>query len=207
MVGSFMFDFDTAAMARCLKVPSEKFRDKLRQTLDDYMTTMTKELPALPDRADLIARFLRHCADVLGVTPEFDTPTTAEAAAIAAAGERLGDPDWTGMQGRKLVEMGVKIAAGTHLTESAHKAPGGLIRVHLLGRDGRIAELMISGDFTCLPPEGIDRLAAALVGTALDRAALEAAAAAALDRLGIELPGIAAADLATAILAATETSD
>ena len=44
MVGSFMFDFDTATMAHCLKVPSEKFRDKLRQTLDDYMTTMAKEL-------------------------------------------------------------------------------------------------------------------------------------------------------------------
>ncbi len=40
-----------------------------------------------------------------------------------------------------------------------HKARGGLIRVHLLARDGKIAELMLSGDFTCLPPDGIDRLA------------------------------------------------
>ena len=31
MVGSFMFDFDTQTMVHCLKVPSEKFRDKLRQ--------------------------------------------------------------------------------------------------------------------------------------------------------------------------------
>jgi lipoate-protein ligase A len=30
MVGSFMFDFDTETMSRCLKVPSEKFRDKLK---------------------------------------------------------------------------------------------------------------------------------------------------------------------------------
>ena len=48
MVGSFMFDFDTATMARCLKVPSEKFRDKLKTTLDDYMTTMAKELAEVP---------------------------------------------------------------------------------------------------------------------------------------------------------------
>jgi len=32
-VGSFMLDFDVETMARCLKVPSEKFRDKLRGTL------------------------------------------------------------------------------------------------------------------------------------------------------------------------------
>ncbi|MFC2969637.1 lipoate--protein ligase [Acidimangrovimonas pyrenivorans] len=207
MVGSFMLDFDTEEMARCLRVPSEKFRDKLRQTLNDYMTTMTRELPALPERSELIATFLRHCAEVLDVTPEFDSPTAAEQAAIAAAETRLADPDWTGVQGRKLVELGVKISAATHLTESAHKAPGGLIRVHLLGREGAIADLMISGDFTCLPPDGIDRLAAQLRGTALNRDALEAAAATAIDRLGIELPGVEPADLATAILAATETSD
>ena len=68
MVGSFMFDFDTATMARCLKVPSEKFRDKLKTTLDDYMTTMTRELATVPSRDDVKARFLKHCAAVLGVT-------------------------------------------------------------------------------------------------------------------------------------------
>ena len=68
MVGSFMFDFDTATMARCLKVPSEKFRDKLKTTLDDYMTTMTRELSTLPSRDDVKARFLKHCEAVLGVT-------------------------------------------------------------------------------------------------------------------------------------------
>lgn len=207
MVGSFMFDFDTAEMARCLRVPSEKFRDKLRQTLDDYMTTLAKELPALPDRADVKARFLANCAEVLGVTPFEDSPTAAEEAAIAAAETRLTDPDWTGIQGRKLVEMGVKIAAGTHLTESAHKAPGGLIRVNLLGHEGTVADLVISGDFTCLPPDGVDRLAAALRGTPLDRAALEQAADRAIGALGIELPGIAPDDLALAIVMAAETTD
>ncbi len=202
MVGSFMFDFNTAEMARCLKVPSEKFRDKLRQTLDDYMTTMAKELAEPPSRAALIDRFLFHCAAVLGVTPEPDRPSDAEEAAIAAAADRLSAPDWTDVQARKLVALGVKIAADTHLTESAHKAPGGLVRVNLLEREGRIADLVVSGDFTCLPPEGIDRLASALRGTALDQAALEAAIAAFLAKEPVELPGITSADIATAILAA-----
>lgn len=202
MVGSFMFDFDTLTMSKCLKVPSEKFRDKLKSTLDDYMTTMVKELGAKPDRADLKARFLKHCADVLKVEPVEDKPTEAELAAIAQSERLLADPDWTFLQGRKLVDMGVKISAGRHLTESAHKAPGGLMRVHLLAEDGVIEDLMISGDFTCLPPEGIDQLSARLHGARLDADALAAAAAEGIAALGIELPGIAPSDIATAVMMA-----
>lgn len=202
MVGSFMLDFDTATMSKCLKVPSEKFRDKLRQTLDDYMTTMVKELGRMPDRANLKARFLRHCADVLGVEPIEDQPTAAEWAAIHAAEAQLADPEWTDVQRRKLVAQGVKIAAGTHLTEAAAKAPGGLIRVSLLEREGHVADLVVTGDFTCLPPDGIDRLTARLPGTALTREALEPALAEGIADLGLDLPGVSPADLATAILAA-----
>lgn len=202
LVGSFMLDFDTATMARCLKVPSEKFRDKLRQSLDDYMTTMVKELGRMPDRADLKARFLRHCAEVLGVEPVEDQPTVAEWAAIARAEAQLADPEWTDVQRRKLVAQGVKIAAGTHLTEAAHKAPGGLIRVSLLEREGQVADLVVTGDFTCLPPEGIDALTAQLAGTALTREALEPALARGIADLALDLPGVGPSDLATAILAA-----
>lgn len=207
MVGSFMYDFDTETMAKCLRVPSEKFRDKLRQTLNDYMTTMAKELDEPPARDDLIERFLRHCADVLKVEPVMDQPTDAELAAIEKAEAALSDPQWTYVQGRKLVEMGVKISSGTHLTESMHKAPGGLIRVHLLGQHGKVADLMISGDFTCLPPDGVDRIADALTGVELNADALTAAVEAATTRFGIEMPGVAPADLAGAIMAAVETGD
>ncbi|MCC0076182.1 MAG: lipoate--protein ligase family protein [Rhodobacter sp.] len=202
MVGSFMLDFDTATMAKCLKVPSEKFRDKLRQTLDDYMTTMVKQLGALPDRADLKARFLRHCAETLGVEPVEDQPTDAEWAAIEAAERELSDPDWIDVQHRKMVALGVKISADTHLTEAAHKAPGGLIRTSLVNHEGKIADLLISGDFTCLPPEGVDQLAAALHGTELVHYAIEQAALGAMQELGLELPGISANDIATAVMAA-----
>ena len=207
MVGSFMFDFDTATMSKCLKVPSEKFRDKLRQTLDDYMTTIAKELPKAPDRADLIAKFLRHCADVLKVEPVMSEPSEAELAAIAKAEADLSSPDWTNLQGRKLVDLGVKISAGTHLTESAHKAPGGMMRVHLLGRDGIIANLMISGDFTCLPPDGIDRVCERLAGTALEAQAIAAAADSLMAELSVEMPGISGTDIATAVMAAVEAGD
>ncbi len=202
MVGSFMFDFDTATMARCLKVPSEKFRDKLKTTLDDYMTTMTRELGTPPSREAVKASFLKHCEAALGVTTVSVEPTAAEENAIAEQEKMLADPEWTYRQGRKFVGLGVKISADTHLTESMHKARGGLMRAHLVARDGTIANLMLSGDFTCLPDDGVDRLAAKLVGTKLDQEALTAASAAAMKDLALDTPGIEPADVATVVMAA-----
>jgi lipoate-protein ligase A len=202
VVGSFMFDFDTATMAKCLKVPSEKFRDKLKTTLDDYMTTMTRELASLPDRADVKALFLKHCGDVLSVTPEETEPTADELAAIVLEERALADPDWTYKKGRKFTELGVKISSGTHLTESAHKAPGGLLRTHLLARHGLIENVMISGDFTCLPEDGIDRLCDRLIGVKLDEASLSSAIAVAIEKLQLDMPGIEVSDLVAAIKAA-----
>ncbi len=207
MVGSFMFDFDTAMMARCLKVPSEKFRDKLKTALDDYMTTMTRELATVPSREAVKARFLKHCETVLGVTAVADEPTAAEEAAIAEQEAALSDPAWAQRQGRKFVELGVKISAGTHLTESVYKARGGLIRAHLLARDGVVADLMLSGDFTCLPVDGVDRLAAALVGSRLDRETLTTATRQAMRDLALDMPGVEPADIATVVMAAVAPAD
>ncbi|MEZ5801227.1 MAG: lipoate protein ligase C-terminal domain-containing protein [Nitratireductor sp.] len=119
----------------------------------------------------------------------------------------LSSPEWTNLQGRKLVDLGVKISAGTHLTESAHKAPGGMMRVHLLGRDGRIGNLMISGDFTCLPPDGIDRICAGLAGTALEQEAIAKAADSLMKELSVEMPGISGTDIATAVTSAAASGD
>ncbi len=204
-VSSFMFDFDTQKMAHCLKVPSEKFRDKLKTTLDDYMTTMTKLLEKVPSRDEVKTKFLKHCESALGVTVVEDKATEAEEKAIEAEEKALTDPAWLNLQGRKLVELGVKISAGTHLTESMHKARGGLIRVHLLARDGKVAELMLSGDFTSLPPDGIDRLAARLHGTALEHNALTTAAAEGFNALKLDMPGVEPADIATVVMGAVET--
>jgi len=201
MAGSFMFDFDTANMARCLKVPSEKFRDKLKTTLDDYMTTMTKELDKLPGRDEVKALFLRHCQAALNVTPVSDDPAADELAAIESEELALAGPEWTYRQGRKFVDMGVKISSGLHLTESMHKARGGLIRVHLLERDGLVVDLMLSGDFTCLPPEGIDLLAERLVGERLDQDGLTRVITAAFAKLAIEMVGVEPEDIATAVMA------
>ncbi|MGZ8350260.1 MAG: lipoate--protein ligase [Allosphingosinicella sp.] len=201
MGGSFMFDFDAATMARCLKVPSEKFRDKLATTLEGYMTTMAKLLPVVPPRATVKRRYLTEVAEWLGEELRESDPTAAEQAAIAAREKSMADPAFVYQFGRRMVAAGVKVAAGTHLTQGAWKAPGGLIRVVLLERAGIIADLDISGDFTCLPTSGVNDLATRLRGAPVDEASLVTIIDAVIADLDLDLPGVAPADLAHAIVA------
>ena len=202
MAGGFMFDFDTEKMSKCLKVPSEKFRDKLKSGLDDYMTTIVKELDSPPPREELLQHFYDHCRDCLDVTPTPDKPTDSEIAAIASQETKLQDKEWTYRKGRKFVQMGVRISGDTLLTEAAHKAPGGMIRTRLLAKDGRIDDLMITGDFTCLPESGVEMLGQTLQGEILEEGPLAARIEAIIKENDIEMPGVGAADIETAILAA-----
>jgi lipoate-protein ligase A len=197
--GMFLFDFDAATMARCLKVPSEKFRDKLHKTLGDYVTSMRRLLPEVPARATVTSLFLRHVADCLRVIPRESAMHEREQVAVADEVGRLGDPTWTARIGRKFVGTGVKIAADTYLTEGLCKAPGGLVRVQLLSQADRILDLEISGDFTCQPPAGIVDLAERLKGAPLSSARLAATIAELLEALQLELPGVGPDHLAAAI--------
>ena len=66
LVGSLMFTFDKAIMARVLKVPSEKMRDKIFESLEPYMTTLAEQVSPLPDRKAVGDLYLARAAAVLG---------------------------------------------------------------------------------------------------------------------------------------------
>ena len=197
--GMFLFDFDAATMARCLKVPSEKFRDKLLTTLEDYVTSMRRLLPHVPSRETVKSIFLRHVADCLNVVPQNSVTDEREDVAIAEEAAHMSDPAWTSRTGRKFVSRGVKVAADTYLTEGSSKAPGGLIRIRLLAREDRIVDIEISGDFTCHPASGIESLADRLRGASLSGSYLVDTIAGIIATLGLELPGVGPEHLAAAI--------
>jgi lipoate-protein ligase A len=206
-VGSFMLDFDVETMARCLKVPSEKFRDKLRGTLHDYITTMRRELGAIPPREALVARFLRDVGEQLGVEPRSDHLRADETRAVDEWECQLQEPDWLYQPNRRRFADGVKITGGVHLGEAMHKARGGLVRVRLLSQNQRIADVDISGDFTCIPASGVEALAHALRGLDLASADMTPRIAQHMTTLGLDLPGVDAADIASAIRGACARED
>jgi lipoate-protein ligase A len=206
MVGSFMFDFDAEHMSRCLRVPSEKFRDKLYDSLNQYITSFRRELGTAPDREEVKAAFLQEVDASLGVTPVPSQPTAQEMKAIAGWERRLRDPKWNCRRGRRFVPGRVKISADTHIVESSHKAIGGLLRARLLVHAGRIAELELSGDFTCLPESGVELLAGALIGTPLAPGSLRQRLSSILAELQLDMPGVTVDDLLTLLQSAAVKS-
>ena len=89
--GTFLFDFDVAIMARCLKLPSAPFRVKVARMLERGMTTMQDELGSPPDRAMVKAHLVANLARCLDAEPQEDRMSDKESAATAVAAERLED--------------------------------------------------------------------------------------------------------------------
>ncbi len=167
LVGSFMFDFDKATMAKVLKVSSEKMRDKVFQGLQDYMTTIRELLGRRPDRRQVIDLYLRRCSEALGAEIVPGAWTEAEEAQAAELDRIFVSPEWLDQKG-SFKRPGIRIHEDVQVHESALKAPGGLIRATVRVREGRIDDLSISGDFTILPRSTVPEIEEAARDAAAD---------------------------------------
>ncbi len=203
LVGSLMLDFDTKQMARVLKVASEKMRDKVYQSLEEYMTTMRRELGTMPDRDQVVHTYLEQVSAVLGAELELGALTSEEEALAAELDERFASEEWLYQKGG-LRESGIKIHADVRLHEAALKVPGGLIRVIVRTHGGRIDDVSFSGDFTLLPALGLAAIEQAVRGLSLKREEIAERIRQAYRALGLQSPGVAPDDFATAILHAVE---
>lgn len=201
VVGSLMFDFNFDLMARVLKVPSEKMRDKIFQSLNEYMTTMTRHLGHTPDYEAVKREYIRQVVDALGRPAEYADPTPAEIAVTEELERRFASDEWLYQKGGLRQTGAVKIHADVYLVEAAYKAPGGLIRTTARLREGRIDDVTLSGDFTLLPSFAVGALEQALRGVALDTAAVRVKVAEFYRGLPVQSPGVGVEDWVNAIMA------
>ncbi len=201
VVGSLMFTFDKATMARVLKVPSEKMRDKVFQSLEQYMTTMEEELGQVPDRQEVKELYLSHCVEALGVKIVPGEWTAEEEAAARRLDARFVSDEWLYQRGGRR-QAGIKIHEDVRVVEAAHKAPGGLIRVTVRLRRDRIDDVSISGDFTLLPASALGSLEQAVRGLPADPQTLTAHLTGVYRSLSIQSPGLTPEDLVAVILSA-----
>lgn len=201
VVGSLMFDFNFDLMARVLKVSSEKMRDKIFQSLNEYMTTMTRQLGETPDYEEVKREYLRRVAETLGRPLELDDPTPEEIAMTEEIEERFASDEWIYQKGGLRQTDTVKIHADVYVTESAYKSPGGLIRTTVRTHKDRIDDLSLSGDFTILPALAVGALEQALRGVQLEEAAVKAAVKDFYRKLQVQSPGVSVDDWVKAIMA------
>jgi lipoate-protein ligase A len=202
VVGSLMFDFDKATMARVLRVASEKMRDKVFESLEQYMTTMREELGAMPDRQAVKDLYIRQCAQALDADIVPGTWTAEEEALAQELDARFTSAEWL-YQKVGLRPGGVKIHEDVQVVEAAFKAPGGLIRVTARLRAGHIDDVSLSGDFTLLPAAALGSVEQAVRGLSLTQEALVTGIQDVYQAFKIQSPGLTPEDFSHAILSAS----
>jgi lipoate-protein ligase A len=179
IVGSILMDFDTVAMSRVLRVPSEKFRDKMVQSLDEYMTTVRRELgSAAPSREEATHLLVQEFATALGQDIYNGSLSDEEWDLVEAYAQKLFDPEFVYHGERGLVQAGVKIRGDVHLYEGICKAPGGLIRMVFRTRQDVFDDVALTGDFFITPMDisKIERFQQELIGQPVDDALVARAA-------------------------------
>jgi hypothetical protein len=88
------------------------------------------------------------------------------------------------------------------MPESSHKAEKGLIRVQATVKDGRIARIMISGDFFLYPEDQIWMLEKALLNVEAEREEVFKVVKKFYDETKIFTPGVKPEDFVEAIMKA-----
>jgi lipoate---protein ligase len=194
-VGNLILDFNYEMMSKVLKVPDEKFRGKVRKTIEENLTTIRRELgPKESEQWDekrLNASMAEAFEEILGPFVPCQKDAALEAK-MQELGSRMLTDQWLLRKRKTKSERSVKIRAGVTVMHQVHKAPGGLIRADYNLSEGKLSSVSISGDFFCYPEDGIDRLESILEGT--NEADAQQVLTDFCKREDIEIPGVGLAD-------------
>jgi lipoate---protein ligase len=202
VVGSLIFDFDYETMVRVLKVPSEKFRDKVYQSMREYLTTIRREMGSnAPTWEQGKHILIEEIAKSLQQDVQLSKLNEREQTEMSIWRETLTSDEWL-YQAGGLRHGGVKIAEGVHVHEAAHKAPGGLIRATVVANERMLDDLALSGDFFIFPDNSIPGLETALAGSHLVEQELYDRSASFWEDNRIQAPGLAPADVAKVVMLA-----
>jgi lipoate-protein ligase A len=164
-VGNLILDFDYETMSRVLKIPDEKFRDKVKKNIEGNLSTIRRELGRLKykqwDEPTLNNMMVEEFEKVLGPLK----PAVKDDALIAKMKElesSMINNAWLFQKGRRVDGRIVKVRSGLEIVQRMHKASGGLIRAEFAVENSKYKDVSISGDFFCFPKNSIDGLAAKL---------------------------------------------
>lgn len=166
LVGNLIADFDYETMVHVLRVPDDKYRDKVFKSMRENLTTVRRETGRLPGWDEMADALIHNLERVLGPLHESRLPRSVYDRAESLREQFLSD-HWLLKKGRETPGRDVKIAEGLKVVQRVYKAPGGLLRATLELRGDQLANVSLSGDFFCYPESAVARLEGALEGAAL----------------------------------------
>jgi lipoate-protein ligase A len=203
LVGNFIMDFNYEMMSKVLRVPDEKFRDKVFKTLQENLSTMQREAGNVPETSALAASLAKRYEALLGPLP---VKTEVDDELLAEADHRMAEmynDEWLFANDRRRPDARqVKIREGVYVVQNMLKTPGGLVRVTAINEDGYLHDVHISGDFFIYPAESLPELEQALDGVAATPEAITQAVEAFYASQSIESPGVQPADFGKVLVPA-----
>ena len=194
-VGNLIVDFDCRMMSKVLRVPDEKFRDKVRKTLEENLTTIRRELGETEASRWGEDRLNELLAEEFGAIAgrlepgQGDRELEEEVVRLSA---KMVDDRWLYEKGMQAPGRSVRVRSGVEVVHRVHKARGGLIRSDFGVVDGRFAQVSISGDFFSYPSDAVARLESMLEGRSAQD--LPAVLKEVYEGHGVETPGVTADD-------------
>jgi len=204
LVCSFMFDFDFELMSKVLNVPDEKFRDKIYQSLNEYMTTMKRELGAIPSRETIKQLYIEKCEEVLGDRIEEGEFSKAELQKMNELDAKLSSESWLFSKGSH-ARPAVKIHSGVWVGEATVKTPGGLINATIRLRNNHIDDITLSGDFTFYPHTKFAKMEQALLHAEVTPENLSEIITHFYEEENIQTPGVKTHDWVDSIVSLAES--
>jgi len=206
MTGNVIIDFDFEMMVRILKVPSEKFRDKVAKSLEERMTTIKRELGHDVPRERIKQLLIKNYEETLDIKLKKGELTDWEKETMEELRKKYRSKEWLYLAFLRHPDLArkVKISSTASVAESAYKAPGGLIRVTLRIDENRIREIMFSGDFWMYPEEKLTELEKRLTGVLTDIDKISRIVQTFYREEKIETPGVTPEDFITVISQALE---
>lgn len=218
LTGNLILDFNFDEMVKILKVPNEKFRDKLAQSLKERLTTIKGELNTIPPNKELTELLKTNFEKKLDINLQLGELTDTEQQYMRDLREKYTSEKW--LYGPKLrhasllenfdkftkIERTVKISSRVYLGEAVYKSPGGLIRVTLEIEDEVIKDVLISGDFWLFPTSKLSDLEKELVGVKIRKEELNKVLNSFFERNQIQSPGTTVEDFVKTIIMVKENA-
>lgn len=200
-VGGILLDFDYHTMSKVLKVPDEKFRDKIYKSMEENLTTMKRELGEIPHREDikrvLVERFEK-------ITHKLE-PVNLDAKTINKIREleKFFTSDAFLFKKTPRIPEGVKIKEGIDILYGMYKAKGGLIRTAEEVKNKKVLkDIVVSGDFNLFPKQGLQNVENALKNKEFNREKIKKEIEKVYDKERIESPGVEPEDITKTIVEA-----
>lgn len=202
LTGNFILEFPRELMARILKVPDEKFRDKVVKSLEAGVTSLKDELGSNPPRDEIIETYARNFEELIGIEFQWGELDERTYEIMDELKQEYQTDEWLFQVSKRSPNLirRIKISGELQVVQSLYKSPGGLIRLLMEIKHKTINDILITGDFWMSPETTVSAMEETLRGTILDRRKLHETITMFYEQHNIQAPGTTPEDFVAAIM-------